>query len=595
MGEGRKRLATVDGRERRLRVLLGALLFVVLAGVLVDGVQAAERRVALVIGNGAYDGAERLDTPRQDADDVSAALGKLGFSVISPKPRDLDQRGMEQVVQKFADASRGADVALFYYAGHGVGRGGDNWLIPVGSKITDPADLRYRAVSLRWIADRLKASGAGARLLIVDACRNNRWYEAERGPGQRGLERITPPSGTLIAYAAAPGETARDKHPTRPNGLFTGELVQALAQEPEVDIRELIRRVGERVNRLNAGQHPSTEEIGFYAALHLAEPKPVADPRGDEDAAWQQARQGNSRSAYEAYLARYPQGRYADWAQQEIARLARPVQPPVASQATVAASAPTVPAARPSDYPPGKVFRDCSDCPEMVAIPAGEFVMGSPASETGRYEDEGPQLSVTIARPFAVGKYEVTFDEWDACAAAGACDHRPYDDGWGRGRQPVINVSWHDALSYLAWLSRTTGKRYRLPSEAEWEYAARADSRSAYPWGEVPGSGQANFDGSGSRWSGKQTAPAGSFAANGFGLHDMIGNVWEWVQDCYQESYMGAPTDGSAREGSKCEARVLRGGSWLDDPQVAHSAFRGRDAPAIRDNVSGFRLARTLP
>ena len=573
-------------------MLLGALLFVVLAGVLVDGVQAAERRVALVIGNGAYDGAERLDTPRQDADDVGAALGKLGFSVISPKPRDLDQRGMEQVVQKFADASRGADVALFYYAGHGVGRGGDNWLIPVGSKITDPADLRYRAVSLRWIADRLKASGAGARLLIVDACRNNRWYEAERGPGQRGLERITPPSGTLIAYAAAPGETARDKHPTRPNGLFTGELVQALAQEPEVDIRELIRRVGERVNRLNAGQHPSTEEIGFYAALHLAEPKPVADPRADEDAAWQQARQGNSRSAYEAYLARYPQGRYADWAQQEIAR---PVQPPVASQATVAASAPTAPAGQPSDYPPGKVFRDCSDCPEMVVIPAGAFVMGSPESEAGRDRDEGPQHSVTIARPFAAGKYEVTFDEWDACVAAGGCRHKPYDWGWGRGTQPVVEVGWDDAQTYLVWLSKETGKRYRLLSEAEWEYAARAGSRSAYPWGEQPGSGHANFRESGSQGRGDRPAPVGGFKANAFKLHDVIGNVWEWVQDCYRDGYAGVPADGSAWNGERCEARVMRGGSWNNNPQDARTAIRHWFAPADQNMIGGFRLARALP
>ena len=149
----------------------------------------------------------------------------------------------------------------------------------MGTEITDPADLRYRAVSLRWVADRLKTSGARVRILIVDACRNNRWYEADRGPGQRGLERITPPSGTLIACAAAPGETARDKHPNRSKGLYTGELVQALAQEPEVESRQLIRRVGANVNRLSSGQNPSSEEIGFYASLPLADPKVVADPR----------------------------------------------------------------------------------------------------------------------------------------------------------------------------------------------------------------------------------------------------------------------------------------------------------------------------
>ncbi len=576
----------------RWRVVFAAL-FVVLTGFVVDEEAAAQRRVALVIGNGAYAGAERLDTPRQDAADVSAALGKLGFTLISPAPRDLDQRGMEQVVKQFADASRDADVALFYYAGHGVGRGGDNWLIPVGTEITDPADLRYRAVSLRWIADRLKASRARARILIVDACRNNRWYEADRGPGQRGLERITPPSGTLIAYAAAPGETARDNHPNRrSNGLYTGELVQALAQEPEVEIRELIRRVGERVNRLNAEQHPSSEEIGFYASLHLADPKAVADPRADEDAAWQQARRGNSRPAYEAYLSRYPQGRYAEWAQQEIARLAKPVPAP---PPTPVVNAPAAPAAAVPGYPTGKVFRDCPDCPEMVVVPAGEFVMGSAVGDPGRYANEDPQHRVTIARPFAVGRYEVTFVEWDACVAAGGCFRKPADSAWGRDRRPVVDVSWDDTQSYLAWLSKKTGKRYRLLSEAEWEYAARAGSSSAYPWGGGAGTNQANFWGSGSQWSGKQTAPVGSFAANAFGLHDLIGNVWEWVQDCYQDSYVGAPADGSAREGGKCEARVLRGGSWYIEPQDARSAFRYRLAPASRNYVSGFRLARTLP
>lgn len=243
---------------------------------------------------------------------------------------------------------------------------------------------------------------------------------------------------------------------------------------------------------------------------------------------------------------------------------------------------------------PGTVFRDGEDCPEMVVIPAGEFLMGSPKGEQGRYGNEGPQHKVTIGRPIAVGKYAVTFDEWDACVAAQGCSHSPDDLGWGRGRRPVINVSWQDAQEYVSWLSTRTGKSYRLLSEAEWEYAARAGTTTRYPWGDAPGKNLANFVGSGSRWTGKQTAPVGSFPANGFGLYDMIGNVWAWVQDCWNESYDGAPPDGLAWEGGDCGRRVLRGGSWSTLPVLARAACRYRDGPADRGLNVGFRLARTL-
>ena len=177
----------------------------------------------------------------------------------------------------------------------------------------------------------------------------------------------------------------------------------------------------------------------------------------------------------------------------------------------------------------GETFRDCPSCPEMVVVPAGSFVMGSPRSEVGRDGDEVLQHEVTISQPFAVGKHEVTFAEWDTCVSAGGCDgYRPDDKGWGRGSRPVIHVNWNEARSYVAWLSRKTGKEYRLLTEAEWEYAARAKTRTRYSWGDSVGRNRANCRGCGSRWDGRETAPAGSFAANGFGLHDMSGNVSEW-------------------------------------------------------------------
>ena len=183
---------------------------------------------------------------------------------------------------------------------------------------------------------------------------------------------------------------------------------------------------------------------------------------------------------------------------------------------------------------------------------------------------------VAIAKPFAVSKFELTFAEWDACVAHGDCVPHVSDSGWGRGRQPVINVSWDDAQSYVAWLSRITGKEYRLLSEAEYEYAARAGTQTAYPWGDDIGKNNANCDGCGSQWDNKQTAPVGSFAANGFGLYDTVGNVWEWTEDCHHNNYNGAPVDGTAWTGDDCSSRVVRGGSWLYGPPDLRAAFRGK-------------------
>jgi formylglycine-generating enzyme required for sulfatase activity len=212
----------------------------------------------------------------------------------------------------------------------------------------------------------------------------------------------------------------------------------------------------------------------------------------------------------------------------------------------------------------GRVLRDCPECPEMVVLPAGSTRLSS-----GR--------DVIIGAPFAIGKFEVTFEEWDACFAQGGCSHRPDDEGWGRGRQPVMNVSWNDVQSYLWWLSRKTGKPYRLLSEAEWEYAAQAGTGREPR--VRPGAGEANCADCGSRWDGKQAAPVGSFAANTFGLYDMLGNVAEWMADCWAESVwntpsiVSAPTDGSPRQTVVCAGRSTRGGSWYSDQLGIRSAF----------------------
>jgi formylglycine-generating enzyme required for sulfatase activity len=238
---------------------------------------------------------------------------------------------------------------------------------------------------------------------------------------------------------------------------------------------------------------------------------------------------------------------------------------------------------------PGELFRDCPDCAEMVVVPSGDFDMGSPDT---RYEK--PVHHVTIAKPFAIGRREVTFAEWDACLAAGGCKVRPEDQGWGRGNRPVINVSWDDAKLFVQWLSQRTGKAYRLPSEAEWEYAARAGATSAFWWGRERGDGRANCADCSAHPAG-QSLPVGSFRPNAFGLYDTAGNAAEWVEDCWNEAYQGAPRDGSPWLTGQCGLRVLRGGSFSGKADLVRSAARFRYDRDVRYYANGFRIARDLP
>jgi formylglycine-generating enzyme required for sulfatase activity len=249
-------------------------------------------------------------------------------------------------------------------------------------------------------------------------------------------------------------------------------------------------------------------------------------------------------------------------------------------------------------------FRECAFeqgkdyCPAMVVVPSGSFTMGS-SPESIHEASEEPQHVVTIAKPFAASKFEVTFDEWDTCAAYGDCSAGVSDLGWGRGQRPVIFVSWDDAQRYVAWLSRITGKPYRLLTEAEYEYAARAGTTTTFPWGDevqLNGMVMANCDGCGSQWDNTETAPVGSFPPNRFGLYDMVGNIYEWVADCFHPDYTGAPTDGSnwTIACPDVHRHVARAGSWGANPSNIRSATRkwlSSDAP---NRFLGFRVARTL-
>lgn len=234
--------------------------------------------------------------------------------------------------------------------------------------------------------------------------------------------------------------------------------------------------------------------------------------------------------------------------------------------------------------------RDCPVCPEMVRLPGGSFRMGSPPGE--RQAAEQPVHEVTV-KPFSISRYEIRFDEWDACVADQGCnDADVYDHEWGRGAMPAINVDWSDAQDYARWLSRKSGKRYRLPTEAEWEYAARAGSTARYAWGPEMEPGHAVcFSECGPEAD--QPAKVGTTLPNAFGLHDLHGNLWEWVQDCWHGDYTGAPADGSARDEPGCRSRVIRGGSWNCLPLDVRSAVRTGMEPSIRYNTVGMRMVRS--
>ena len=296
-----------------------------------------------------------------------------------------------------------------------------------------------------------------------------------------------------------------------------------------------------------------------------AAPKVELTEAQREYAFWVDTKAAGNKSAYEAYLERYPSGRYSGLAKANIEKI---------SSAKVSPTSPVAP--KPIAEVPLAVFKDCSDCPEMVVIPAGSFDMGGTGS------DEQPVHRVTL-RSFSMGKTEVAQGQWRAVMGGNPSRFSNCGDSC-----PVENVSWEDVKQFVSRLSAKTGKTYRLPSEAEWEYACRAGGREEYCGGGSVDSVAWHLGN-----SGQSTHPVAGKRPNAWGLHDMSGNVWEWTEDCWNGSYNGAPNDGSAWTAGSCSQRVVRGGSLLNGPQYLRAAFRFRNSAALRINDFGFRVART--
>jgi formylglycine-generating enzyme required for sulfatase activity len=554
------------------------------------------RRVALLIGNAAYtSGMPALTYPLQDIQVLEQSLKKLNFDV--QVVRNADQKAMGRAIRDFGTNAREAQVALVYYSGHGMQARDENYLIPVGAAIETEGDLDIEAIQLRALMRQIEDARPKTTVVVLDACRDNPVASRTKS-GTKGLSRVqSPPNNTLVVFAALPGTTATD------NGVFAKELASRIT-EPNVGIRTVFDKVGQAV-RQATGQKQAiqrddqlSEDVVLLATARVepVTPAPAPIPAGPtaeqiEQQAWDAAVRANALAGYQAYMRRYPNGRYAPAAEVAIAGLEAPVRP-----APTPAPVPITPS--PSPQPqgqaqaqvqvtalspqPGQAFKDCANCLEMVVIPAGSFIMGS--NEADR---EKPPHRVTIQR-FAMGKFEVTQGQWRAVMGSNPSRFNTCGDDC-----PVEQVSWNDIQDFINKLNQQTGKSYRLPSEAEWEYAARAGSTSEWSFGDSESQlgDHAWFGGN----SGGKTQRTGQKRPNAFGLHDMHGNVWEWVQDCWHSNYSGAPTDGSAWTTSCAEdKRVLRGGSWNNNPAFLRSALRLRNSPVNRSDYNGFRLARTL-
>jgi formylglycine-generating enzyme required for sulfatase activity len=382
-------------------------------------------------------------------------------------------------------------------------------------------------------------------------------------------------------YSAAPGKMINES--TGTNSLFVGELTKEL-RSPNLTAEEVFNRARIGVSRAsNSEQVPwvasSLAEEFYFGSQRPGTTSPVRPPVSQSP--FPPLPQVQPSIPAPAPLPQAQPSAPAPAPAPSQSQLIRP-QPQLTPSPVPSLPQSTRPGTRAGD-----IFRDCADCPELVVVPAGSFNMGSAA------EYENPAHRVTIAKPFAIGRREITFDEWDRCVDAGGCKSRPNDRDWGRGDRPVINVSWLDAKAYAAWLSQKTGQTYRLPSEAEWEYAARAGKDTTFWWGGDIGSRQANCADC-NTGEAQKTMPVGSFKANSFGLFDTAGNAAEWVEDCWNDNYRGAPMDGSAWVVGQCRLRVLRGGAFDSQSRYLRSSSRFRYDSDVRYSANGFRLLREL-
>ena len=649
---------SVRTRTKKVCGAAAVVLAVSLSGLHAEAMAAG--RIALVIGNGDYAHFGDLRNPANDARAMAEKLRSLRFALVGGEAHvDVTRREMARLLGDLEDAvaeAAGSDsTVLVYYSGHGMAESGNNWLVPV-----DDGDIRYRedvpdfAIPARAVMRRLEGRGGGLNIVILDACRNSPLPSRRKTKGalSKGLARMDAPSQTVIVYAAAPGKVAYDGEGEL--SPFTGALLAEM-DRPGRRLVDVLGATAAAVERETSGmpdgrQEPWLEMKPLRRPFYFV-PPPAGAPEDDdgghgtgggggsesggqsvqvqrmetERKFWASIEDSRNPAKFRAYLEKYGEdGEFSQLARIELEELGG-----------AGADEGQRPAGVRAQQKPGERFRDCDEswCPELVVVPAGKFKMGAPEEEAGWSRNESPVREVEISEALAVGVYEVTRGEFGRFVRE--TGHSPDDQcvmrahgkqvAWRRGRSwrnpghhqtdrhPAVCVSWEDARKYVKWLSGKTAKGYRLLSESEWEYVARAGTWTSRYWGDDASRAcrygnvrdRALEDAFGVSRTHEcsdghaHTSTVGSYEKNGFRLHDVLGNVAEWVADCWHGSYRfgGPPRDGRAwleEGGGDCSLRVLRGGSWYDDPKNVRSADRDSYYPSDRHDDVGFRVARTL-
>jgi formylglycine-generating enzyme required for sulfatase activity len=602
-------------------LLVGLLFTGLFSGLFAAPAAALEKRVALVVGNSGYRNVTRLDNPANDAKLLADTLRALGFTLVGGSALlDLDKAAFDRTVQAFGAELAGADVGLFYYAGHGVQVRGENYLIPVDANPTKEADVDFQMLDSNLVLRQMEGAHTRLNIVILDACRNNpfggrglavdRAREAENTrlrDTTGGLAQMQAPEGTLISFATQPGNVAQDG--VGGNSPYAAALAETI-RKPGLGIFDAFNQVGLQVKRATKGaQQPWVSSSPIDGAFYFVPPGGAAAPSlasvpPADEIAWNNLKGTTDVGALRQFANAFPQGGHKREAEARIAALEQEsatTPPPI-----LVAPVGPLPLERERALKPKDSFKECDGCPTMVAMPVGSFTMGSPANELRREAYEGPQRQIVIRQMFAVGRSEVSFDEWLACVADGGCNaYRPGDHGWGLGKRPVINVSWTDAKAYVKWLSQKTGAPYRLLSESEREYVTRGCTTPSCPstpfwFGQEISPKRANYDwqssynGSARAAPQKRTVATDASEANPFGLLHVHGNVWEWVEDCWNRSLADVPNDGTPRITGDCSVRVIRGGAWSEEPQDLRSAKRSYELVGERTEKIGFRVARPV-
>ncbi len=586
-------------------------------------------RVALVIGNAAYKNATPLSNTINDAAVMADALKSLGFDLVGGKAQtNLDKSGLENVIRKFGEAIRGKRVAFLYYSGHGAQVDGRNFLIPTSANVVSKTDVKYELVDVDNVLDDMNASGTKVNIIVLDACRNNPFGEKGlRGMGS-GLAVMDAPSGTLVAYATGPGKTAADG--TGKNSPYTESLARIIT-EPGLDIEDVFREVGKDVQAKTGGvQVPwkmdsLTEKFSFKVTIQLegtiqmaGGPGPASVPPKPETPKTGSVMVKSNPSGATVYLSGAQKGvtpmtinglspgnvglrvvldgyeRVEDSVNIEAGKeeilnytLARAAVPPPPS---------TKPGTETRLEPPStttistrREWKDPTTGMEFIWVEGGTYQMGCGPWTGDCQSNESPEHEVTVSG-FWIGKYAVTQGQWQKVMGNNPSSFKKGDN------YPVETVSWDDAKEFIRKLNGKSGNTFRLPSEAEWEYAARSGGRAEKYAGGSDIDAVAWYRAN----SRKSTHPVGTKSPNGLGLYDMSGNVWQWCEDIYNAEAYKTHQRNNPMSNSGGSSRVLRGGSWFREATMVRCAYRGQWEPAshgfgghMGGSGLGLRLVKT--